>query len=40
MVCVLFLFLTRFDVNAARSNGHPGGLLLPSPRIYTKFFLS
>ena len=40
MVCVLFLFLTRFDVNAARSNGNPGGLLLPSPCIYTKFFSS
>ena len=23
MVCVLFLFLTRFHVNVARSNGNP-----------------
>ena len=28
MVYVLFLFLTRFDENAARSNGHPTALSL------------
>ena len=33
MVCILFLFLTRFHVNVARSNGNPTAIQIFPPKI-------
>ena len=38
MVRVLFLFLTRFHVNVARSNGNQQGAKIFPPKINSRFF--